>query len=215
MNDVADLRDTIQPKSDQLNADQLLGGPITIKVTDVRRGSDEQPVIISYENDGGRPYKPCKSMRKLLIFAWGDDGRGWIGKSMTLYNDPDVKYGGVKVGGIRISHLSHIEQDIIVSITATRGKKEPVKVRRLAAQLAAPAPAPTPAPAGAHLQPLNIEELQRSCEENAALGFAVFAPFWNSLSKEHRAALGGAAYRDMLIAKAKKADARTDDDCPI
>ena len=74
MSDITDLRDTIVPKSDQLNADQLLGGPITIRVTDVRRGSDDQPIIIAYDNDGGRPYKPCKSMRKVLLFAWGADG---------------------------------------------------------------------------------------------------------------------------------------------
>ena len=124
MSDVSSLSDTILPKSDQLNADQLLGGPLNITVTGVKRGTEDQPVVISYEGDNGRPYKPCKSMRKVLIFAWGDDGREWVGKSMTLYNNPDVKFGGVKVGGIRISHLSHIERDIALSLTATKGKKE-------------------------------------------------------------------------------------------
>lgn len=123
MSDVADLRSTIVPKSDQLNAEQLLGGDITITVTDVRMGSEDQPVILHYANDQGRPYKPCKTMRKLLIFAWGEDGRAWVGKSMTLYNDQAVRFGGMTVGGIRISHLSHIERDISVSLTATKGKK--------------------------------------------------------------------------------------------
>lgn len=123
MSDVADLRGTIVPKSDQLNAEQLLGGDMTITVTDVRMGSEDQPVILHYTNDQGRPYKPCKTMRKLLIFAWGEDGRNWIGKSMTLYNDQAVRFGGMTVGGIRISHLSHIERDISVSLTATKGKK--------------------------------------------------------------------------------------------
>ena len=31
MNDVSNLRDTIIPKSDQLNADDLVGGPMNIK----------------------------------------------------------------------------------------------------------------------------------------------------------------------------------------
>lgn len=123
MSDVADLRSTIVPKSDQLNAEQLLGGDMTITVTDVRMGSEDQPVILHYTNDQGRPYKPCKTMRKLLIFAWGEDGRSWVGKSMTLYNDQAVRFGGMTVGGIRISHLSHIERDISVSLTATKGKK--------------------------------------------------------------------------------------------
>lgn len=131
MSDVSSLSDTILPKSDQLNADQLLGGSLNITVTGVNRGTEEQPVVISYEGDNGRPYKPCKSMRKVLIFAWGDDGREWVGKSMTLYNNPDVKFGGVKVGGIRISHLSHIERDIALSLTATKGKKETFTIRLL------------------------------------------------------------------------------------
>lgn len=123
MSDITDLRGTIVPKSDQLNAEQLLGGDMTVTVTDVRMGSEEQPVILHYENDQGRPFKPCKTMRKLLIFAWGEDGRNWVGKSMTLYNDQQVRYGGMTVGGIRISHLSHIEREISVSLTATKGKK--------------------------------------------------------------------------------------------
>ncbi|MCA8326254.1 hypothetical protein [Burkholderia cepacia] len=136
MSDVTDLRSTIVPKSDQLNAEQLLAGDLTITVTDVRMGSEDQPVILHYENDEGRPYKPCKTMRKLLIFAWGEDGRAWVGKSMTLYNDQAVRFGGMVVGGIRISHLSHIEREISLSLTATKGKKAlhtvlPLEVVRL------------------------------------------------------------------------------------
>lgn len=122
-NDVSDLRSTIIPKSDQLNAEQLLGGPMTVTVSDVRLGSDDQPVVIHYANDAGRPYKPCKTMRKVLIFAWGEDGRKWVGRSMTLFNDQSVKFGGLEVGGIRISHMTDIARDVQVSLTATKGKK--------------------------------------------------------------------------------------------
>lgn len=122
--DVADLRPTIVPKSDQLNAEQLLGGPMTITVTDVRTSaSEEQPVVVHYQGENGRPYKPCKTMRKVLIFAWGEDGRRWVGRSMTLYNDASVRFGGQDVGGIRISHLTDIDREIKVSLTATKGKK--------------------------------------------------------------------------------------------
>lgn len=133
-NDVSNLRDTIVVKSDQLNADDLLGGPITITVTKVSRADGDQPVAIHFEGDGGKPFKPCKSMRKVLLFAWGDDGRAWSGKSMTLYNDPEVKFGGIKVGGIRISHLSDIERDIAISLTSTKGKKAPVTIKKLTAK---------------------------------------------------------------------------------
>jgi hypothetical protein len=62
-------------------------------------------------------------MRKVLIFAWGPDGREWVGRSMTLYNDPQVRFGGAEVGGIRISHMTDINGQIKVSLTATKGKK--------------------------------------------------------------------------------------------
>lgn len=131
MSDVSNLRDTIIPKSDQLNADQLLGGAITITVNSVRRGDGDQPIIIGYDGDNGRPYKPCKSMRKVIIFAWGEDGNAWVGRSMTLFCDTNVMFGGIKVGGIRISHMTDIERDVSVSITATRGKKTPFIIKKL------------------------------------------------------------------------------------
>jgi hypothetical protein len=134
---VEDLRPTIIPKSDQLNAEQLLGGPMTVTVTDVRIGnSEEQPVIVHYANESGRPFKPCKTMRKVLIHAWGADGRQWIGRAMTLYNDPAVKFGGEDVGGIRISHMTDIERDVKVSLTSTRGKKAKYEIRRLSSPVA-------------------------------------------------------------------------------
>lgn len=127
MNDVKDLSPTIVPKSDQLNSEQLITGPITITVTAVdRAASADQPLIIHYDNEQGRPYKPCKTMRKVLIAAWGNDGSQWIGRSMTLFCDNEVKWAGEKVGGIRISHLSHLPEgkaEIRLSLTATRGKK--------------------------------------------------------------------------------------------
>lgn len=124
MFDARDLRPTIVPKSDQLNSEQLLTGALTIRVTGVTVTSNaEQPVTIHYEGDDGRPYKPCKTMRKVLILAWGHNGSEWAGKSMTLFHDPAVKFGGQSVGGIRISHVSHIERDIAVALTATKGKK--------------------------------------------------------------------------------------------
>lgn len=124
------LADTIVPKSDQLNADDLLAHPITVTVAAVKRADGDQPVAVHLEGDY-RPYKPCKSMRRVLISAWGDDGREWVGRSMTLYCDPEVQFGGVKVGGIRISHLSHIASDLQLSLTVTRGKRKPCTVKKL------------------------------------------------------------------------------------
>ena len=131
MNDMTDLTNTIVAKSDQLNADDLLTGPIDITVTEVRGGNSEQPVIIHYADDAGHPFKPCKTMRRVLVAAWGKNGHDWKGRSMRLFNEPTVKFGGVEVGGIRISHLSHIENDLSLALNITKGKKGRYTVKRM------------------------------------------------------------------------------------
>lgn len=129
---MADIRQTTEPKSDQLNADSLIGGKsLTIKVTKVSLAAGDQPVVISYEGDNGRPYKPCKSMRRVLVNVWGADGNAFIGRSMTLYCDDKVVFGGMAVGGIRISHMSHIEKDVTMALTATRASRKPFTVKPL------------------------------------------------------------------------------------
>lgn len=173
MSDVAELRDTIVPKSDQLNADDLLAGPITVRITGVKRGSADQPVEVHIE--GRQPYKPCKSMRRVLISAWGDDGRVWIGRSMTLFADPAVKFGGVQVGGIRISHLSDLESDLSLQLTATRGKRSPFLVRRLVAQ----APKPSPKQAA-------IERAKDAGRAAAGQGIVAFGEWMATLDQRQR-----------------------------
>jgi len=121
---------SIVPKSDQLNAEDLLSGPITVTVTDVKQGTAEQPIAIIIDGER-QPYKPCKTMRKMLVFCWSDQAANWIGKRMTLYADPDVKWAGVAVGGIRISHLSGIESQVMLMLSETKGKRKPITVKPL------------------------------------------------------------------------------------
>ena len=125
---INDLSDTIEAKSDQLNADDLAGSTKTIKITDVVRYSDKGiPAFhLDYEGGAGRPFKPCKSVRRVIMFAWGKDGSKWIGRSMTLYCDPTVIYAGKEVGGIRVSHMSDIEKRISIKLTEKRGTKKEV-----------------------------------------------------------------------------------------
>lgn len=128
-----DMTQFVIPKSDQLNADDLIGGPRTITVTAVKanEGSAEQPVSIFFDGDNGKPYKPCKSMRRVMVHVWGADAKNYIGRSMTLYCDPNVQFGGMKVGGIRISHMSHMEKAQTMALTATKSKRAPFTVQPL------------------------------------------------------------------------------------
>ena len=130
-----DMKEVITPRSDQLNADDLLSGPITIKITAVNvKGGQEQPVSISYEGDNGKPYKPCKSMCRVLVSAWGADSSLYVGRSLTLYCDPKVKWGGMEVGGIRISHMTNIADTMTMALTVTRANKKPFIVQPLVNQ---------------------------------------------------------------------------------
>lgn len=129
MTDLTNLRETITPKSDRSNADDFLAGPETVVITAVKRGDSESPVAVHLE--GRKPWYPCKSMRRVLITAYGDNGADWVGKSATLFCDPAVRFGGVAVGGIRIAALSHIENDLAISLTTTRGKRSPYTVKKL------------------------------------------------------------------------------------
>jgi len=131
MFDLTNLRSTIQPKTDQLNSDSLLHGPMIITITALRGGAPPQDWIIEYEGGEGRPYKPCLTMRRAIVHAWGTDGSVYVGRSLTLYNLESVQFKDVITGGIRISHMTDIESDIRVKLTAKRGKKEVLEIKRM------------------------------------------------------------------------------------
>lgn len=129
-----DITQTTIPKSDQQNYDDYLNGVTrTVTISKVSAGSAEQPVDIHLEEFPGRAYRPSKSMRRVLVSAWGPETSVYVGRKMTLYGDPNVKFGGVALGGIKISHLSHIDKPLKIALTVTRGKREPFIVSPLTA----------------------------------------------------------------------------------
>lgn len=139
-----DISATVAPKSDQLNADDLIVGPRTILITAVKArastGQGDQPVAVHFEGDNGKPYLPCKSMRRVLLYVWGSNGNAYVGRSMTLFRDESVVFGGAAVGGIRISHMSEMLRSVTLSLTASKASRKPYVVQPLAttAKVAAP-----------------------------------------------------------------------------
>ena len=127
-----DLSDSIQANSEQVNAEDLLGGPVTATITGVEKGTADQPVFIHLDAFPGRTFRPAKSVRRVLVAAWGSDSSAYVGRSVTIYNDPTVRWAGQAVGGVRISHLSHIDQPITVALTVSRGKRAPFTVQPIA-----------------------------------------------------------------------------------
>lgn len=130
---MSDMSSAIVPKSDQINADDLIGGAMTITIRDVKiSGGQEQPVSI-YFDGSEKAFRPCKSMSRVLVYNWGPDAKKYIGRSLRLFCDPKVKWGGMEVGGIRISHMSDIDSAVTMALTVTRANKKPFTVKPIAA----------------------------------------------------------------------------------
>ncbi len=163
-----DMRAVIVPKSDQMNADDLIGGPITITITEVQIKPGEQPVSIFFEGDSGKPYRCCKSMAKVMVNCWGPDANNYIGRSMTLYRDPKVKWGGMEVGGIRISHMSDIAAAQTMALTETRGNKKLFTVKPLVVQKPEPVKAAAASPSKDRKIADRIAERLRAANDSAA-----------------------------------------------
>ncbi len=130
--DAENIRAACIAKSDQLNADDLIGAPMTghirrVKTTRAKRKGD-QPVSI-WLTCHEQPWKPCKTMVRLLRAMWGDEPAEWIGHAVTLYNEPSVKWSNDEVGGVRVSHMSGIDGVQNVTLTETRGRKRTWTVR--------------------------------------------------------------------------------------
>jgi len=198
MTDIDDITDTIQAKSDQLTADDLATGPITVKVLKAVKTVSEQPVTISYEGDGGKPYKPGKSMRRVLGKVWGKKVSKWAGQSLTLYCDPVVKFGGLEVGGIRISHVTGIDKPVTMALTASKANKKPFTVKPLVLTTTERA---TIDPA-----------IKAAGDAAAASGVSAYTAFKDSLTPEQKETIK--PYHSGWARDAKAADLATVADAP-
>lgn len=164
------MADVTQPKSDQINADDLIGGPMTVTITGVKiKAGEDQPISMSLANSA-KVYRPCKSMARVFMSAWGADATAYIGRSLTLYRDPKVKWGGLEVGGIRISHMTDIEKDMVLMLTQTRANRAPHKIKPLQLQQQPPATVTAPPQ----------ENAIALCEVAAKKGTDYFREWWNS-----------------------------------
>lgn len=115
---------TTMAKSDQINAADLLGGPLVCQITDIQMtGAADQPISI-FVDSHPQPWKPSKTSRRVLAACWSDvEPAEWVGRYVVLYNDPTVMWAGKAEGGIRTSHMSHIDGKKTIMTNATRGKK--------------------------------------------------------------------------------------------
>lgn len=197
---MTDLSKTIAPKSDQINADDLIAGDKTIRITRVSAdpGTPEQPISVNFDGDNGKPYKPCKSMRRVMVTLWGSDGATYTGRWLILYRDPDVQFGGMKVGGIRIRAMSHIDRDQVLALTAAKARRAAYTVKKFTP------PADKPTTQGP--DPLAL------ARSKARLGKAPFITWWNSDEGKDARANGAQAIIDELRGICAEADKAIEED---
>lgn len=120
------LAEALAPKSDQLNAADLISGPRVLKITKARISKEDRAtkIVLNFEGDNGKPWKPCKTMGRGMVMAWAiTDEEQFVGKSVRVYRDPTVTFGAEgEIGGIRISHLSHIDKPATAKLMVSKGK---------------------------------------------------------------------------------------------
>lgn len=126
---VIDISYALQAKSDQLNALDIMGNDIVIRIRGVKTSDGDQPVQVYFDGDNNRPWKPSKGMLRILAAAWGNDAALWTGKYAKIYCEPSVRFGGKEVGGIRIRELSDIdERGLVLTLALNRQQRTPYHV---------------------------------------------------------------------------------------
>jgi len=125
------ISDALKAKSDQLNALDLVGSPLTIVIerVDYHHGK-EQPVEIFYHGSK-LPWRAAKCMLRLLSSYWSDETENWVGKTVELYFEQNVMWAGKADGGIRVSGLSDIEKTEQVRVKEGRNKHNIYNIKKL------------------------------------------------------------------------------------
>lgn len=136
---MADISQAMQAKSDQLNALDIIGSPLVIKVrgVDYKQGR-EQPVWVYFDGDNNRPWKPSKGMIRVLCGAWGTETDAWIYRYARLEYESSVVYAGKEVGGIWVKAMTDIpEKGMMFSLAINRSKRIPFPVEFLKVEVKA------------------------------------------------------------------------------
>ena len=155
---------TLAAKSDQINAADLAGIEMTVTIKSVKVNSSADQKVDIQLHETGKVFRPCLGMRRLMKLIWKCHSSEFSGRKLTLYCDPDVKYGGEAVGGIRIKAASHLSapEKVMVKISRTKLKQYTVQ----------PIPIAEPKPA----DPAHLEAARAA----AAEGTDAFRAWWSA-----------------------------------
>jgi hypothetical protein len=165
-----DVTKAMEPKADQLNADDFLLASRNIKIRDVTvDNTREQKVWIFIEGEPKKPWKPSKTYIRVLSLIWETANASlWIGRELTLYRDPEVPWGGQAVGGIAVSHMDGLDRPKTVSVAKTRNTKQSITIQPLVTKDA---------------PKIDVEAVNAAARKEAAKGKAAFITWYQSNAK--------------------------------
>jgi hypothetical protein len=133
MNNAHALQQALAPKSDQLNADDLIAANKIIVISGVNINLGiEQKIIINYQGDNGKPWKPSKGMGRVLTEILGGDPDKWVGETVELFRNKEIRFGKEKCGGIQIAGMSAVRNVTTLLITTAKGKKSSITIQPIA-----------------------------------------------------------------------------------
>jgi hypothetical protein len=122
-----DLRKALASKSDQINADNLVGGARVVKIVGAKKGEPVCDLMLEGET---RVWRPCKTVGRIFEACWGKVS-AWIGQSVKIYCEPSVKFQGSAVGGIRVEAVTGIDSPVTIKLQTSRGKRETITIQPL------------------------------------------------------------------------------------
>lgn len=76
------------------------------RITQEEVGSDRDLRFAIHFQGNMKPMILNKTNTRILVALFGHDSDGWLGKAITVYNDPTVGYAGQITGGVRIRMAS-------------------------------------------------------------------------------------------------------------
>lgn len=119
---MVDIAHTLVSNSTQLDNVDLMGGARDFTITAAKVDNSDQPLSLTLA-EYHRPWKPGLTMRRLIAHIWeSTESEDYVGKRVRLHRDEKVSFGTSKTGGTRVSHASHIDKRITVTLPTSKGK---------------------------------------------------------------------------------------------
>lgn len=208
----------IEAQSDRIVADDLIAGPQTHVVARVEGAvQDGKKRLIVHLKDAEKPFMPCKGMARLLGHLWGPDAAKWVGNTMVIYRDPDVRFGADTLGGVRICAVSNIDKAVKVPI---RTSQKSVKTYDVAPIKIADQPPAAPQKSAAewadeHIGAVQVSASIDSLEAIIKRGAKAMAKLADTAPNLHQRVTDAYTQRrEALASDTAPDDAVTDDELP-